>query len=289
MASSPSPLLTLPREIREMIYDVLFEDIEYSNLLTSKTAYTPTSCPLLYVDQTISNELYPRLYSSHAIAVPVQEPSKYATGSTQFAPHLEKASRMMKLKTHTIIVEASQTELSYYPDGDVDSDGEPEEAYDFWDDEEGGGEFAEKITEELLSMLTQMPHVSNIKFIFWFGDWRADYRHWRSQFENLRNARTTLKIEVQLNLFDYWDPDAGDTGSNWIQGWDRWCKGANYVSFSAVILNYEEDRDVFIGDEIDPRVWEDEYIPGSYKEQIKALSIGRRECRPLFIKPGPGR
>ncbi|KAF7554447.1 hypothetical protein G7Z17_g2911 [Cylindrodendrum hubeiense] len=291
MTAHSTSFLHLPREVREMVYDVAFENIEHSSLYNSGTAYTKDSSPLLYVHESITEDLQPRLYRDHTIVLPLQEPSEFVKGEDTVAHHLEKVSRMMKNRATTIIIEAAQTGRVYETDEENTSGGEPEEDYDFWHEEQGGVRFAKKITQELLSMKAQLPSATRVKLIFWFGKWVTYSQHWKSQLAWLKKQWDELEVEIQLNLFDFDDPDAGDGGSNWIQCWKEEYKDTPYIDFSAIDLSYNDHQSgQYTGMEFDPAGWEDPYVNTmSTEEKNEILHSGARvECRPLFVKPGPG-
>ncbi|KAF5007733.1 hypothetical protein FDECE_5981 [Fusarium decemcellulare] len=291
MAASPASFLSLALEIREMIYDLVFEQVEFSNLLTSKTAYTPTSCPLLYVHPTISNDLLPRLYKNHAIVIPIQEPCDYTHGKPWLVHHLEASSRMMKQRSDKLIVEASQTKPCY----SIGSDGKREKHNSFWDDEDGGGEFAKKLIQDLLSMNPQLSNVSRIEFFFWCGDWYVWQQHWEEGLKQLREEwDRPITVYVQLNLFGFEDPECGDMGSNFVQCWHDQAEYdeefSSWLDFAAIDLDYAEHQaGKFEGRNFDPTAWEDPYfLDREEEEQENALHCGVTECRPLFVKTGPG-
>jgi hypothetical protein len=68
MDSQPS-FLHLPREVRDMIYSYVLDDVEFSNAFTSQTAYSPQNFTLLYIHKVISEDLQPRLYINHSIVI----------------------------------------------------------------------------------------------------------------------------------------------------------------------------------------------------------------------------
>lgn len=278
-----------------MVYDLAFDNIEPSSLYDSGTAYTKTSSPLLYVHRLIADELQNRLYEGHAIVMPIQEPNKFTKGGESIAPHLGKISRMMKSRTTTIIVEVSQSEAVWMAGNvdeneDMDDGGdEPEQADCFWD--RGGSAFAKRLTRELLAMKAQMPSVTTIKLILWFGDWVVYVDDWKDPLIWLKERWDQLEVEIQLNLFDYEDQDAGDGGLNWIQCWEAKYRDSDYVHFSAIDLHYQNHLSgQYMGREFDPTGWESPVLHvHSYQGNISYINMELHtgvnvKCRPLFVE-----
>ncbi|KAF4967690.1 hypothetical protein FSARC_4750 [Fusarium sarcochroum] len=277
--------LSLPTEIRDMIYDYALEDVEFTNALTSKSAYTPESLPLLYVDETISRELQPRLYKNHAMVIPLQEPSRYTIGNWKFTPHVTECSRMMKQRSKTLTIEMCQTTKSLYADSSLDEDGEPKEPYEFWEGD-GGDAFAKRLIGELLDLKSELPSIGTIKFVFWDGSWFAYDHHWEEPLKKLQKEWPEIFLDVEYNLFDYSDPDAGDGGSNDIQQWHEWEQRTEHAWFAA--NNFKEvnhRKGDFKGHQIDIEAWDDEdFIYLNSREREDALRYFDVEVRPMFVK-----
>ncbi|KAJ4263438.1 hypothetical protein NW762_006257 [Fusarium torreyae] len=277
--------LDLPIEIRDMIYDYALEDVEFTNALQAKTAYTPKKVPLLYVDETITKELQHRLYANHAMVIPIQEPSRYAIGDWTFAPQVTECSRMMKQRSKILTIEMCQTTPSHYANPPLDKDGKPKEAHGFWE-RNGGDTFAKKVVGELLDFKSELPAVKTIKIVFWDGNWFAYNRHWKEPLKQLQKEWPEILLDVEYNLFDYDDPDAGDGGSNMIQVWNNWRKKSCGTSFAA--NNFHEVRKrKFEGYRINIEAWEDERF--SYFDYIqvnRALRCFNVDVRPIFVKTG---
>ncbi|KAM0549871.1 hypothetical protein ACHAPJ_009118 [Fusarium lateritium] len=275
--------LDLPTEIRDMIYDYALEDVEFTNALESKTAYTPKKAPLLYVDQTITKELQPRLYSNHVMVIPIQEPSQYAIGDSTFVPQVTECSRMMKERSRTLTIEMCQTIPSHYADSPLDEDGKPKEAHSFWEGK-GGDTFAKKVVRELLDLLSELPEVKTIKLVFWDGNWFAYKSHWEEPLEQLKQEWPEILLDVEYNLFEYDDPDAGDGGSNMIQVWNDWGKETPGTWFAA--NNFQEVRKgKFEGYQINIEAWEDEdFCYLDFAEREDALRSFDVDVRPMFVK-----
>ncbi|EEU45293.1 uncharacterized protein NECHADRAFT_28652, partial [Fusarium vanettenii 77-13-4] len=186
------------REIREMIYDLVLEPVEFSNLYTAKTAYTPETCPLLYVHWMITEELQNRLYKNHAIVIPFQEPSEYVISNRTFAQHINKTTRRMKMHTDKIIVEMVQTKEARYPDNTLDRNGIRKNDGDFWIDVEAGGDFPTRVVHELLWMRQHLPAVRTVKFVLWEGEWSMYSRAWTEPLQRLLDNWGELHIEVEI-------------------------------------------------------------------------------------------
>ncbi|KAH7131573.1 hypothetical protein B0J13DRAFT_529553 [Dactylonectria estremocensis] len=189
--SSPSiPFLRLPRDIRELVYDLAFE-IPPSHMYGSGTRYTKAAVPLLYVHETITNELQPRLHRYHAIVLPIQEPYAFYKRGKPLAARLKKLPQMMTSRTTTIIVEVAHTspieDMHDFADAVTMSNNEAEEKewhsnesradYNWEDMEEDNSdsevsEFGDyeiecttKLTQEPLSLKLQLHSTSTIKVI----------------------------------------------------------------------------------------------------------------------------
>ncbi|KAH7127485.1 hypothetical protein EDB81DRAFT_809375 [Dactylonectria macrodidyma] len=147
--SSPSfPFLSLPRELREQVYDLAFKVEPSSRLYDPGTRYTKATAPLLYVHETITNELQPRLYEDHAIVLPIQKPVIFLNEGKPVAPRLKKLPRMMTRRTKKIIVEVPHPKYvrdTYYVKDIVTMSDDEDE------DKEGDGDnnSAEGIREDI--------------------------------------------------------------------------------------------------------------------------------------------
>ncbi|KAM0417234.1 hypothetical protein ACHAPT_012745 [Fusarium lateritium] len=283
-------LFRLSREIREMIYDLVLEPVAFSNLYTARTAYTPETCPLLYVHQMITDELQHLLYKNHAIVVPFQEPSEYINNNSTFAQHLDKVTRRMKLQTDTIIIEIVQTEKARYPDNALDGI-KNSDSY-FWFDSEAGAGFPRRVVRELLSMKDQLPAVRTIKFVLWEGEWYMKPRPWSETLGKLLFHWEEVNIDVEINLFDYVemnilnDDDLDDEGMNLIQEWHDDCEQIDRISFAANDFHYDDHEfGDYWGYRFDPAGFDhDEFYQMYPEERDEILYTGPVECRPLFVK-----
>ncbi|KAF4984495.1 hypothetical protein FZEAL_343 [Fusarium zealandicum] len=104
----------------------------------------------------------------------------------------------------------------------------------------------------------------------------------------------SLWLNIQFNLFDYHDPDAGDGGFNWIQGWDifadrtqKW-RTTLQVRFSAMDLRWKDHiSGHYEGREFEPKGWSNPYVNTMYGwEQDDVLyKYGSltETCKPLFV------
>lgn len=104
-----------------------------------------------------------------------------------------------------------------------------------------------------------------------------------------------LHIEVEMNLFDYEDPDAFDGGMNFIQVWHHHCKPTERISFSANDFRYDDhELGDYWGHRINPEGFDsdywDEMDPDERDYMFATLDPGRPiytgevESRPLFVK-----
>ncbi|KAF5024148.1 hypothetical protein F66182_3782 [Fusarium sp. NRRL 66182] len=104
-----------------------------------------------------------------------------------------------------------------------------------------------------------------------------------------------FSLQVQFNLFDYSDPDAGDGGSNFIQGWDNyaektWNKDTTLqLDFIAEDLKWDEHvQGNFEGRQFDPKGWAHEYVNLMSKrdrdEILHMYYYSTDTCRPLYVK-----
>ncbi|KAI8669673.1 hypothetical protein NCS57_00783200 [Fusarium keratoplasticum] len=295
MTTLPPGFFRLSREIREMIYDLALEPVEFSNLYTAKTAYTPESCPLLYVHWMITEELQNRLYKNHAIVIPFQEPSEYVISNRTFAQHINKTTRRMKMHTDKIIVEIVQTKEARYPDNSFDRNGIRKYYGNFWRDHEAGADFPRRVVHELLWMKQHLPAVRTVKFVLWEGQWSMYPTAWMEPLQRLLDNWSELHIEVEINLFDYEDPDAFDGGMNFIQVWYHHCEPIERISFSANDFHWDDHEfGDYWGYRIEPRCFEDEYWeemdPAERNAILEAgdagdlVYLGEVECRPLLLR-----
>lgn len=183
---------------------------------------------MLYVHPVISADLRQRTYGGDfSLVLPIQEPSEWVKGrgldSEKLKTCLNNLPDHMKKKCERLIVEASQ------PDEVEDDD------YEFWDSED----FPSYLVPLLLHIKEEIPTLKKISFIFWFGEWSAPVdvwkkslrllsRRWNKSQNGRENARKGLtsksyrgkpSIEMQFNLFDYYDQDGGDGGANEYLMW----------------------------------------------------------------------
>ncbi|KAF5001618.1 hypothetical protein FGRMN_924 [Fusarium graminum] len=264
--ATQSGFFSLPREIRDIIYDYALEDVPFSDALTATTAYTPESFPLLYVDKLISDELQPLLYENHAIVVPIQSPKQYADGNSDFFPRVTKCSRMMKQRSKTLIIEMAL----------INSDDDPEYG-------ESVG-FGGVLTPDILALKPELTGLKDIKLVFWsysYSEYSAD---WSAPLKKLMEAWPEISLEVELNVFDYYDQDAGDGGSNWIEGWDEWADEVG-VCFEVSNFKWAEGVDgKFPGRHIYVPAWKDEeFCYLNRKEQDEELHYCNFEKGPMYV------
>jgi hypothetical protein len=281
MAAQTS-FLSLPREIRDIIYDYTLEDVQFSNALTAVTAYTPQAFPLLFVDKSISDDLQPRLYEKHTMVIPIQEPCQYTIGNYTFSSQVAKCSRMMKERSKTIVVEMAQTAISHHADCELDQDGNPQEAEEFWESE--GSVFAEKLIDDILALKPELPGFKTLKLVFWFAKWIAYGNQWSDALKRLTEEWPEIFLEIEFNLFDYVDHDAGDGGSNWIEGWNDWADREG-VTFQAMNFKWDSCIDgSFTGRMIDVEAWsEEEFIYMNMRERDRALHWGSYNVSPMCV------
>ncbi|RSL62904.1 hypothetical protein CEP54_005532 [Fusarium duplospermum] len=231
-SSEPTSFLHLPLEIRNLVYDLAFNpDVKANILDAAHTRYTREASPLLYVHPVISADLRERAYSGDfSLVLPIQEPSEWVKGrgldSENMKTCLDDLPSLMKKKCEKLIIEASQ------------SDEAEEENYEFWDSED----FPNYLIPLLLQIKEEIPTLSKITFIFWFGEWSAPVDVWKKSLRLLsrrwnkksqgqdgkdhadkdlarKSSRGKPLIKMQFNLFDYYDPDGGDTGANGYLMW----------------------------------------------------------------------
>lgn len=228
MASSkPTSFLHLPLEIRSLVYDLAFNpDVKANILDPAHSGYTRDVSPLLHVHPVISADLRQRTYGrDFSLVLPIQEPSEWVKGrgldSEKLKTCLDNLPDFMKKKCEKLIVEASQ------------SDEVEDDDYEFWDSED----FPSSFIPLLLQIKEAIPTLKKITFIFWFGEWSAPLDVWKKSLvllsrrwnkkvqgqngnENPGNGLTSKSnrakpsIEMQSNLFDYYDQDGGDGGAN---------------------------------------------------------------------------
>ncbi|RSL68618.1 hypothetical protein CEP54_002725 [Fusarium duplospermum] len=274
----------LSREIREMIYDLVLEPVEFSNLYTAKTAYTPETCPLLYVHWKITEELQHHLYKNHALVIPFQEPSEYILNNGTFAQHIDNPTRRMKMKTDKIIVEIVQTKKAIYPQNPRDITGRRKHSSIFWMDREAGRDFPRRVVHELLQMKDHLPAVRTVEFELWEGEWYMNSNGWREPLQRLLDNWDELHIEVQMNLFDF------DGRMDNINAWCRHFEPIEEISFFANGFSWDdhEARDYW-GRRIDPRGFASDYWNEMAFEILEMVDefyfTEDVECRPLFVKP----
>ncbi|KAF4962599.1 hypothetical protein FSARC_9377 [Fusarium sarcochroum] len=225
----------LPTEIRQLIYHYAFKEIEpkFTNALTSRTAYTPEKYPFLYMIKAMTAEIQPYLYGRHSMVIPIQEPCDYTLGDRPFAPRVALCSGRMKRCTKTLIIEASQTSISHYGDSFFEEYGDPEDVYAFWYEHDRGKEFAKKITNEILALKPELPAVKKVKFVFWFGCWIADNKHWRESLKKLQQEWPGISLDFEFNMFGYFDHNPHREKNNWIQDWDEWEDETENTDFTA--------------------------------------------------------
>ncbi|KAF5013341.1 hypothetical protein FDECE_644 [Fusarium decemcellulare] len=315
--SGPVSFLHLPLEVRTIVYDLAFTPVAYGNLLDPKTfVYTKEAAPLLHVHPIISADLHHRLYrDGFAIVLPFQEPSEFTKGrglsDETLKTCLNDLPKLMKQRCNKLIVEASQTREvleDWDPECGRDKDTwEPDVDYEFWEDEA----FAARLVPRLLEIKKEMLALKKVHFIFWIAEWIAPMESWRDQLQALAEGwnahrenetaelsttnRSDLELTMQLNLFDYGDPDAGDGGSNWIQRWDAHAneirntgegQEINFVAMDVELKDHLNGN--FEAREFDPRGWEDPYIMLMGEEEMDTLLHKylnfTTTCRPLYVK-----
>ncbi|RSL92553.1 hypothetical protein CDV31_015106 [Fusarium ambrosium] len=227
-SSEPTSFLHLPPEIRNLVYDLAFNpDVKANILNAAHTGYTREASPLLYVHPVISADLRERAYTGDfSLVLPIQEPSEWVKGRgldcEKLKTYLDNLPGLMKKKCERLIVEASQ------------SDEAEEENYEFWDSKD----FPSYLIPLLLQIKEEIPTLNKITFIFWFGElsappnvWKKSLRllsrQWSKKTQNqnadkgltVKSSRGKPSITMQFNLFDYYDPDGGDTGANGYLMW----------------------------------------------------------------------
>ncbi|KAF4439384.1 hypothetical protein FACUT_4139 [Fusarium acutatum] len=286
---SQTSFLDLPREVRDMVYDYALQDVKFSNAFTTQTAFSPDIMPLLYVHEIISDDLQSRLYQNHAIVIPLQQPSTYATGEWRIVPRIA-CSKMMKQLSNTLVIEMSQATISYYPDSDLeeDEDEDPVEDESFWDnpDSRGGKALPQKLINDILALKQSLSALKTIKFVFWFGNWNAYCNFWEKSLEKLRATWPEPLLKIELNLFEYVDHEAADGGWNWIEEWYYWAIERKRVWFQANNFKWKDHaKGDFRGRKIDVRVFQDEeFLYWDDEDRDKALHKRRCEVKPLFVR-----
>jgi thiol-disulfide isomerase/thioredoxin len=119
-------------------------------------------------------------------------------------------------------------------------------------------------------------------------------------FNGSRRTEVLLQVMVQFNLFDYFDFNAGDGGSNWIQEWDRFADetenshSALALAFSAIDLEWDgQGKGSFEGMEFEPKGWAHSHVNTlSTRERTDLLHRYYNlttTCTPLYVEAGPGR
>ncbi|KAM0560037.1 hypothetical protein ACHAPJ_003996 [Fusarium lateritium] len=281
----------LPREIRQQIYDYVFEDVEpvFTNALTSRTAYPPENYPFLYMDKAITEEIQPYLYRGHSMVIPIQEPSEYIRDKQLLASRVALCSERMRRCTKTVIFEASQTSISRYDEGFFEEYGEPEDVYAFWYKHKRGKKFAEKITKEIRSLKKDFSSIEKIKFVFWFGCWIVDNDHWRKWLKKLQKKWPGVFLDFEFNLFGYVDHNPHREKNNWIQAWAEWDDETENTEFTAHNFRWADHvQGNFWGRYLDPEAYGYEDVP-FYDIQVQdhMLHFGKVEMRPMYVKTAP--
>ncbi|KAF5672795.1 hypothetical protein FHETE_3629 [Fusarium heterosporum] len=261
-----SGFLSLPREIRDIIYDYALEDVPFSDALTATTAYTPESFPLLYVDKFISEELQPLLYENHAMVIPIQSPKEYANGNSNFFPKDTKCSRMMKQRSKSLVIEMALITSV--------------------DDSEFGEtvRFGGVLIPDILALKPELTGLKEIKLVFWSYSYSEDIADWSDPLKKLTEAWPEISLEVELNVFDFYDECAGDGGSNWIEGWDDWADEVG-VCLEVSNLTWAEGADgKFPGRHIYVPAWKDEeFCYLNPDEQDKELHYCNFDKGPMYV------
>ncbi|KAL2672644.1 hypothetical protein Neosp_013358 [[Neocosmospora] mangrovei] len=253
-SSDPISFLHLPPEIRNLVYDLAFNpDVKTNILDPSHSGYTKDVSPLLYVHPIISADLRRRTYGGDfSLVLPIQEPSEWVKGrgldSEKLKTCLDKLPDLMKNKCQRLIVEASQSDEVE----DVD--------YEFWESED----FPSYLVPLLLQIKEEIPTLKKVTFIFWFGEWSASVDVWKRSLRLLsrrwnkntqrqngkenadkgltsKSYRSKPSIEMQFNLFDYYDQDGGDGGANEYMMW--YCFAGHERSRSGDEGGTDSDRD----------------------------------------------
>ncbi|KAJ4245007.1 hypothetical protein NW762_014213 [Fusarium torreyae] len=280
----------LPREIRQQIYDYVFEDPEpvFTNALTSRTAYPPEKYPFLYMDKAITEEIQSYLYRGHSMVIPIQEPCDYVREEELLTSQVAFCSERMRRCTKTLIFEASQTSISQYGEGFFKEYGEPEDVYAFWYKHDRGTKFAEKIIEEILALKPHLPSIKNIKFVFWFGCWIVDNDHWRGRLNELRKEWPGISLEFEFNMFGYVDHNPHREENNWIQAWAEWRDETENTDFSAQNFRWVDHvQGNFWGRYIDPEAYGWEDVPFYGILGIDSMVHGgKTEVRPIVLPIG---
>lgn len=258
--ASETGFLDLPREIREMIYDHVFDDLDlpsYGNFFTGGTVYMPSSVPLLYVHTHISEELQARLYKNHRTVIPIQEPSGYVRGGKTMDLNTDHMSRQRIFATKTIIVEVAETHDSYeVHDSGNEEPSQPETEEYFW--EQHGDTCADMIKNTLSVVLSSFPNVKHVKLKLWDCQNGIYPSGWKEAISELHDKWKNINICIDLYLFDYYDQDAGDGGTNFVQGWHRDFKRMKGVTFRVFNFNkfFRRNGDEhYKGHRVNPEAW----------------------------------
>ncbi|KAI9155644.1 hypothetical protein HJFPF1_08232 [Paramyrothecium foliicola] len=314
--------LHLPPEIRSQIYDLAFTPPAYSNLLDPRDkGYTKDTQPLLYVHPLVTGDLRARLYrDDFSIVLPIQDPSEVVRGrgldDEALRTALAQMSPLIRKNCKNIIVELSQTFQVFEEwESDCGEDRDTWEAsedYEIWNDDT----LAQKLIPWLLQIKKAMPALHSVKFIFWMCEdyLAAPLDAWERQLhilaeewysstdenmadltdEGVDTEKPVLDVVIQVNVFDFYDQDAGDGGKNWIQVWDDFANKERsgsglIIQFSAIDLQWADHiNGKFEGREFDPSGWEDEYILlMDDREADNLLHVSpfpTGTYRPLFVK-----
>ncbi|KAL1597311.1 hypothetical protein SLS60_008895 [Paraconiothyrium brasiliense] len=281
----------LPREIRDIIYDLAFADLDipkHSNIHAERAVYTSTSAPLLYVHTQITEELQCLIYKEHKIVIPIQELSQYIKGEKTIDTNTDHVSHQRRLGTKCIAVELIQTQDVYETDTSADEKpSSPIVDEGFWDDK--GKECAKMITEALLNLKSSFPNVESVDIVLWDMD-KAYFRvrDWKGPITALQSGWEGLRVFIDLYVFQYYDENAGDGGYNYIQGWDRQYKKQKDVHFTATNLEWEEptkNDEQYHGQVMNPAAWEllEDEDPPSDSDFEGKLYLYSTTVRPMYI------
>ncbi|KAF4462819.1 hypothetical protein FALBO_10361 [Fusarium albosuccineum] len=283
----------LPREIRQMIYEYTFEPSEpvFTNAIASQTAYTAEKYPLFYLDMKIFEDMQPHLYRNHTMVIPIQEPCDYVKRELPFAPRVAACSKRMRQSTKALIIETSQTTISHYGKEFFEEYGDLKNLYAFWYKHDRGKKFAKKVVNEILSLKKELPNIKKLKFVFWFGCWIVDNRHWKKSLRKLQKEWPGLFIEVEFNLFDFIDHEVGQDNyeDHWLWIWDNWQEDNENTRFSARNFKWAQHvKGNFLGKSIWTDAWTyDDFFHNTPAEKIRAQESGECEGRPLAVKTAP--
>ncbi|CAH0025563.1 unnamed protein product [Clonostachys rhizophaga] len=281
--AEPVSFLSLPREVRNIIYDLVPVDIPHSNILIAKTAYTSSVLPLLYVHPIISNDLQSRLYENHVIVLPVQEPSEYSTSHSRLLPHLETCSKLMKTRSNRLIVEVSQTQSHYSKDG--------ESCHDWWYLKKDAAAFAKTLIADISLLKSHLPNVDSIDVRFWCSEMAPINDHWARNLKKLRDQWSNLVLSVRLYVFGGYDQYNRNTEStplpDRIRAWNDWSTEAT-VLLEVIDCKQEDFRQgVRTGRFIDLEEWplwkHEEYYWANDEERDEMLHSGSTDAVPIYV------